>query len=55
MNSKKRLYKLDDIGFIGTQKKVPAIVRKRIEQKTGDIIRVAKAKGVSGSKIKKAS
>ena len=44
MNSKKRLYKLDDIGFVGTQKKIPAIVKKRMEQKTGDIIRAAKAK-----------
>ena len=55
MNNKKRLYKLDDIGLVGTQKKVPAIVRKRIEQKTGDIIRAAKAKTATVSKIKKAS
>ena len=55
MNNKKRLYKLDDIGFVGTQKKTPAIVRKRMEQKTGDIFRTVKAKGASVSKIKKAS
>jgi hypothetical protein len=55
MNSKKRLYKLDDIGFVGTQKKIPAIVKKRMEQKTGDIIRAAKAQSASVSKIKKAS
>ena len=55
MNDKKRLYKLDDIGVVGTQKKIPAIVRKRMEQKTGEIIRTVKAKGATVSKIKKAS
>jgi hypothetical protein len=55
MSNKKTLYKLDDIGFVGTQKKVPAIVRKRMEQKTGEIIRAAKAKSASMSKVKKAS
>jgi len=37
MTDKKKYYKLDEIGFVGTQKKVPAIAKKRIEKKTGDI------------------
>jgi hypothetical protein len=52
MNSKKQLYQLDNIGFVGTQKKVLAIVRKRIEQKTGDIIRAAKVEAALMSKAK---
>lgn len=43
VNDKTKYYRLDDIGFVGTQKKLPAILRKRMEQKTGDIIRAAKA------------
>lgn len=55
MNDKSKFYKLDDIGFVGTQKKIPAIVRKRMEQKTGDIIRAVKTAATSVSKVKKAS
>ena len=55
MPDKKKYYKLDEIGFVGTQKKVPAIVRKRIEKKTGDIFRAARAAAASSFKVKKAS
>jgi hypothetical protein len=44
MTDKKKYYQLDEIGFVGTQKKVPAIVRKRIEKKTGDVFRAARVK-----------
>ena len=55
MSDKKKFYTLDDIGIVGTQKKVPAIVRKRMEQKTGEIIRAIKTSATSVSKVKKAS
>jgi hypothetical protein len=31
----KQTYKLDDIGFIGSQKKISAAERKRIQKETG--------------------
>jgi hypothetical protein len=51
MADKKKYYNLDEIGFVGTQKKMPAIVRKQIEVKTGDAIRASK----TTRKVKKAS
>jgi hypothetical protein len=55
MTDKKKYYKLDEIGFVGTQNKVPAIVKKRIEKKTGDIFRAARTASAASSKVKKAS
>jgi len=56
MTNKKNFHKLDEIGFVGSQKKVPAITRKRIEKKTGDIFRAARTTNApTSSKIKKAS
>ena len=42
MTDKKKYYKLDDIGFVGSQNKLSAKERKQIEQKTGDIFRAAR-------------
>jgi hypothetical protein len=54
MTDKKKYYKLDEIGFVATQKRVPAIVRKRIEKKTGDIFQAARVTSASSSsKVKK--
>lgn len=46
MTDKKKYYKLDDIGFVGTQKKLSAIEKKSIEKKTGDIFRAARAQNI---------
>ena len=51
MSDKKQYYKLDDIGFVGTQEKVSNYVLKEQEKKTGEIIRRWK----EGQSAKKAS
>jgi hypothetical protein len=54
MADKKKYYKLDEIGIVGTQKKVPAMVKKQVEKKTGEIIRSAKAASAK-TRVRKAS
>ena len=39
MSDKKQYYKLDTIGFVGTQENLPDYLRKEQEKKTGEIIR----------------
>ena len=46
MTDKKKYYKLDDIGFVGSQNKLSAKERKHIEKKTGDIFRAARAQTI---------
>ena len=38
MKSKKDYYKLDEIGIVGTQDKISAPERRRIQKETGKII-----------------
>jgi hypothetical protein len=57
MKSKKDYYKLDEIGFVGTQEKVSATERRRIQKETGKIIAAYRnaAKDAGKGKVKKAS
>jgi hypothetical protein len=38
MKDKKEFYKLDEIGIVGTQKKISATEQRRVQQETGKII-----------------
>jgi hypothetical protein len=57
MKSKKNYYKLDEIGIVGTQEKISAPERRRIQKETGTIIAAYRnaMKSAAGKKIKKAS
>jgi hypothetical protein len=57
MKNKKDFYKLDEIGIVGTQKKVSATERRRVQKETGKIIEAYRnaLKNASSKKIKKAS
>jgi hypothetical protein len=57
MKSKKDYYKLDEIGIVGTQEKISATERRRIQKETGTIIAAYRnaMKNAAGKKIKKAS
>lgn len=43
MEDKKKYYKLDEIGFIGTQERKSSLKKKREYQRTATIIRNEKA------------
>lgn len=57
MKTKKDYYKLDDIGIVGTQEKISAPERRRIQKETGKIIEAYRnaMKNAAGKKIKKVS
>jgi len=57
MKSKKDYYKLDEIGFVGTQEKISATERRRVQKETGKIIEAYRnaMKAASSKKVKKAS
>lgn len=57
MKSKKDFYKLDEIGFVGTQEKISDIEKRRVQKETGKIIKAYRnaMKNASGKKVKKAS
>jgi hypothetical protein len=50
MKGKKKYYKLDEIGFVGTQEKEPAFKKSHTAKKTGEIFKAArKAATAQGS------
>ena len=55
--SKKKKYKLDDIGFVGTQKKKSLASQAWHKKKTGEVFRKARAASLTSSRVgvKKAS
>jgi hypothetical protein len=57
MKNKKDFYKLDEIGFVGTQKKISATERRRVQKETGKIIEAYRnaMRNASSKKMKKAS
>ena len=57
MKNKKEFYKLDEIGILGTQEKISAPERRRIQKETGTIIAAYRnaMKNAAGKKIKKVS
>ncbi|MFL5746887.1 MAG: hypothetical protein ACJ751_19575 [Niastella sp.] len=57
MKNKKDFYKLDEIGIVGTQKKISATERRKVQKETGKIIEGYRnaMKNASSKKIKKAS
>jgi hypothetical protein len=55
MSDKKRYYKLDDIGFIGTPQKRSALQKKRDAVKTGEIIRRIRKTASNKKLLKKIS
>jgi hypothetical protein len=50
MSDKKQYYKLDDIGFVGTQEKIPNYKRKVTEEKTAEIFQAYREKSARRSK-----
>jgi hypothetical protein len=54
MADKKKYYKLDDIGFLGTQKKKSALQKKRDIAKTGEIIKFLKSRKIASLSERKA-
>ena len=54
MTDKKRYYKLDEIGFVGTQKKESSFKKSHTAKKTGEIFRASR-KAMGTPKVKKAS
>ena len=54
MADKKEYYKLDDIGFLGTQEKKSALQKKREIAKTGEIIKFLKSRKIASSSERKA-
>jgi len=57
MKNKRDFYKLDEIGIVGTQKKISATERRRVQKETGKIIEAYRnaMKNASSKKIKNAS
>lgn len=57
MKDKKHYYKLDDIGFVGTQEKISATERRRIQKETAKIIEAYRnsRKPARRTKVKNAS
>jgi hypothetical protein len=57
MKNKKDYYKLDDIGFVGTQEKISPTERRRIQKETGKIMEAYRSavKDASKKKVNKAS
>ena len=57
MKNKKDFYKLDEIGIVGTQKKISATEQRRVQKETGKIIEAYRnaMRNASSKKIKKAS
>jgi hypothetical protein len=53
MADKKTYYKLDDIGFLGTQKKKSALQKKTDLAKTGEFIKLLKSRKNSSSPARK--
>ena len=54
MADKKKYYKLDEIGFLGTQEKKSALQKKRDLAKTGEIIKFLKSRKSSSLSERKA-
>jgi hypothetical protein len=57
MKNKKDFYKLDEIGFVGSQEKISDTERRRVQKETGKIIAAYRnaIKNANGKKVKKAS
>lgn len=54
MNDKKKYYKLDDIGFVGTQVKMTHSLQNYHSRKTGEVFRAARlAADLSRNELKK--
>jgi hypothetical protein len=54
MKGKKKYYKLDEIGFVGTQEKVSSFKKRNTAKKTGEVFEAAR-KAATGHKQRKAS
>lgn len=52
-NPKEKYYSLDDIGFVGTQEKIPHAYRKRMERITGEIFQQARMAAAAKKKSSK--